>query len=465
MKAHTLEEIEVIAEKNIFSINTSLQTIRDLPHYLAPADLAQKVKPILTELSKYQKRLRKALKKAKQSKDQDFTMVWRIEKQIRTYLEKYEHLGLRSLTQKEFEEVYQYLDETEKAFAEKMPFWKEFLMDSMSQNLLEQAVDCARHPQTNPFRKQSDASLLFPDGQKIMRWKWVKAAIKFVAGSQKKRLLELRTMFDNVVKSPAPEEFDNWLTAIEAATPRKDDPYEDLRESACWLTDGLHFAGLWASQPFGPSFWQKQSLRKAIAIAVEIISVLSIISISVFVNPISWLGRLSGFIAMPFIGYLPYIAYFSYRVRELNGASPSSKNKTLSFWIYYIVLWMLMLIPYTVHRFLPQRIYRFLAGWKKRKRLKQALTTYIKTLQHEVDGNTIEEEGDILDILKLPHLLFTLRRRFEIVPLTVLSEISGNEKYIVLDLQEANIRSCQAWLASTCELGNLQDKFDQRQSG
>ncbi len=422
-------------------MEVQLDTIRDLPPYLAPIDLAQKAQPLLSKLRFLHKRLRKARKRARKNK-KELEPVWRIEREIRDYVKQYKKDGLCCLTREECERRLEGWEEEEEALKEEVSFWDDLSLGTVVSHFRELALEQASKPVANPYRNEEYNQLLRTLTEKRPKWKQVQEALVFVARAQRKRLHELHLMFENIALHKTPFELSAWVDAIEAVTELKDDPYESLREGSFWLTDGLGLVGFWTQKHLWQRTRRQEKAQHWSLIATELLSASAVISVATLSDLDSFFGAVAHGIAMPHLGYLPYIAYVSYRIRELTGGLPKDLNRvTWQGWIFFSLIWLMMLGPNLIHRVLPRKIRGYLQLWRRERRLKRALQVYVDAL---LEG---DRKGHFLtEMLKVRHQLSTLRRRFEVVPLTVIPELSGEHRYFVIDLGEATKHGSTRWL-------------------
>lgn len=424
-------------------MNVQLDDIRELPPYLAPVELVQKAQPLLSSLRYLQKRLRKARKRARKNREEQ-SLVWRIEREIRDFVEEHKKDGLVALSREECERRLKTWEDEEVALEERVSVWDDLSLGSVITHFRELAMTQASKPSLNPYRSEEYNELLRSLIEKRPRWKNVREALVFVAKAQKRRLHELHLMFENISTHQTPFELKAWVEAIEAVTELKDDPYESLREGAFWLTDGLGLVGFWAQK----HLWERSERRiKATnwsLVATELLTASAVISVATLTSLESVPGDIARSIALPQMGYLPYIAYISYRIREVMGGLPKDLKKvTWQGRAFFTVIWLMMFAPNLIHRVLPRKIRGYFHLWRRDKRLKRALEVYVDTL---LEG---DRQGHFLaEMLKVRHQLKTLRRRFEVVPLTVISEISGEHRFFAIDLAEAHKHGSTRWFKS-----------------
>jgi hypothetical protein len=203
---------------------------------------------------------------------------------------------------------------------------------------------------------------------------------------------------------------------------------------------------VWSRLPLWEPTPQNQKRWNNFLLFLESLSILIIISISIIAPVDTIIASITGVIAMPFVFFAPYLAYISYRVREI--ADPeqwaSKGGKNMQFWVFYVTFWVMMIIPYIVHRIIPKQIAKGIKWYIRRRRLEQALEAYLEDL-----GET-QASGDALEqMLSLSKRLDELRRRFEIVPITAMPDLCSKERYIVLDLAQAHKNGQTKWLRVT----------------
>lgn len=421
-------------------MNTRLETLRELPSYLAPIHLAQRAQPLLDALNQLNKRLKKVRKRA-QKHPEEMNLVWRVESEIRDLLKKHRHQGVCRLSQTEFRQTLQGWSAEEQSLENQVSFWDELSVGSVISHFRELAIAQTHRPILNPYRDAEYDRLLRTLTAERPRWKLIAQTLHHIAQVQRQKVGELQQMFHNIQTHNTPHELDAWVSAIEAVTPGIDNPYATLREVAYWLTDGFGLIGYWAQKHLWERTETQERNRKYTLVAVEFLSASAVIATSIITRHDSLIGDVARGIAMPFMACLPYIAYISYRIREVSGGLPKDmKRVTWQFRAFYTMLWIMMIGPYLLHRWLPQMISEYTIPWGRDKRLRQALKVYVDALLGS------DRKGHVLaDMLKARHQLVALRRRFEVIPLTVLSELSDDARYIVIDLAQATPEGRRHW--------------------
>lgn len=422
-------------------MDTKLETLHQLPPYLAPIDLAEKARPFLSELKYLTKRLRKANKRARKNPDEK-SLVWQIESEIRDLLKKYSSSGIKRITKEELERRLQGWEAEEEALEDEVSVWDDLAVGSVVGQFRTQAIEQASTALDNPYRDNAFEKMLQSFRGKQPKWDQVEKALLYAARAQRLQQRDLHRMFENVTKNKTPHELDAWVNSIEAVTEFKDDPYESIRESSFWMSEGLALVGFWAQKHLWERTERQTTTRKLLYLFLELILASGIIFLSLIPDFSSISVKIARGIAMPFIACLPYIAYVSFRIREVTGGRPVDLGKvTWNFRIFYGMQMIMMIGPYIVHRWLPRRINKYLQIRGREQRLRKALDVYVEALRRG------EQKGHMLaEMLKARHELNALRHRFELVPLTVMSDYSGDERYVVIDLVAASEQGCTQWL-------------------
>ncbi len=422
-------------------MDINLDVLHQLPPYLAPIDLAEEARPFLNELRYLAKRLRKANKRARKHPDEK-ALVWQLEGEIRDLIKRHSDSGICRITKDEFHRRLTGWEAESKALEEEVSVWDDLAVGSVIARFRKLAIEQASTALDNPYRDNAFDKMLESFRGKQPKKDQVAKALQYAARAQRLQQRTVHDMFDNVTKSTAPYELDAWVESIEAVTEFKDDPYESIRESAFWMSEGFALVGFWAQKHLWERTERQTQSRQLLYLFLELVLAGGIIALSVIPDFDSIPIKIARGIAMPFIACLPYIAYVSFRIREVTGGRPIDLGKvTWNFRIFYAMQQIMMLGPYLVHRWLPRRINQYLQLRGRETRLRDALNVYVKALR----GN--EKQGHALsEMLKAQHELNALRQRFELVPLTVMSDYSGEDRYVVIDLAAATEQGCTRWL-------------------